>query len=54
MTAMTNQIMDAMLLGADVNHPSVASIERCPSIAAMVGPVDNRGGRFLGSMRLQD
>jgi eukaryotic translation initiation factor 2C len=54
MTAMTDQIKDTMLLGADVTHPSVASIEGCPSIAAMVGSVDNRGGKFLGSMRLQD
>lgn len=53
-TAITYQIKDMMLLGADVTHPSVASIEGCPSIAAMVGSVDNWSGKFLGSMRLQD
>ncbi|KAF1938434.1 hypothetical protein EJ02DRAFT_354590, partial [Clathrospora elynae] len=48
------KLKDMMILGADVTHPSLASIEGCPSIAAIVGPVDNHSGRFLGSMRLQN
>jgi len=44
---------NTLVLGADVTHPGKGSIAGCPSIAAIVGSVDNRGGRFLGSMRLQ-
>jgi eukaryotic translation initiation factor 2C len=48
------QIMsDTLVLGADVTHPSGSSILGCPSIAAIVGSVDDHAGRFLGSMRLQ-
>lgn len=43
-----------MILGADVTHPSSGAVEGCPSIAAIVGSVDNYGGKYLGSMRLQD
>jgi hypothetical protein len=52
--AMTDQIRDTMMLGADVTHPSLNSIEGCPSIAAIVGSVDDYGGKFLGSMLLQN
>lgn len=44
---------DTLVLGADVTHPSGGSIIGCPSIAAIVGSVDDHAGRFLGSMRLQ-
>jgi eukaryotic translation initiation factor 2C len=43
-----------LVLGADVIHRSSGSIPGCPSIAAIVGSVDDRSGRYLGSMRLQD
>lgn len=44
---------DTLVLGADVTHPGPGSIPGCPSIAAIVGSVDEHAGRFLGSMRLQ-
>jgi eukaryotic translation initiation factor 2C len=43
-----------LVLGADVTHPSSGSTPGCPSIAAIMGSVDDRSGRYLGSMRLQD
>ncbi|KAI4636318.1 hypothetical protein J4E83_001272 [Alternaria metachromatica] len=43
-----------MILGADVTHPGPNSLVGCPSIAALVGSVDLDGGKFLGSMRLQE
>jgi len=51
--SLQTKLKDTMILGADVTHPSTASIEGCPSIAAIVGSVDLHGGKFLGSMRLQ-
>ncbi|KAF2709989.1 Piwi-domain-containing protein [Pleomassaria siparia CBS 279.74] len=49
-----NRIMsDTLVLGADVTHPGPTAVLNCPSIAAIVGSVDSRAGRFLGSMRLQ-
>jgi hypothetical protein len=51
--SLQQKLKDTMILGADVTHPSMASIEGCPSIAAIVGSVDVHGGKFLGSMRLQ-
>jgi len=44
---------DTLVLGAHVTHPSSGAISGCPSIAAIVGSVDN-WGRYRGSMRLQD
>lgn len=44
---------DTLVMGADVTHPGPGSIPGCPSIAAIVGSVDDHAGRFLGSMRLQ-
>ncbi|KAK7186103.1 piwi domain-containing protein [Paraphaeosphaeria sporulosa] len=44
---------DTLVLGADVTHPGPGSVPGCPSIAAIVGSVDQYAGRFLGSMRLQ-
>jgi eukaryotic translation initiation factor 2C len=37
----------------DVTHASPASIPGTPSIAAIVGSVNQSGGKFLGSMRVQ-
>ncbi|KAI4917316.1 hypothetical protein J4E90_003823 [Alternaria incomplexa] len=52
--SLQHRLKDTMLLGADVTHPSLVSIDGCPSIAALVGSVDDFGGKFLGSMRLQN
>ncbi|KAH7385933.1 Piwi domain-containing protein [Pyrenochaeta sp. MPI-SDFR-AT-0127] len=49
-----SQVMkDTLVLGADVTHPGPSSLLGTPSIAAIVGSVDQHGGKFLGSMRLQ-
>ncbi|OAL44588.1 Piwi-domain-containing protein [Pyrenochaeta sp. DS3sAY3a] len=48
-----NSMKDTLVLGADVTHPGPGSLSGTPSIAAIVGSVDDRGGKFLGSMRLQ-
>lgn len=45
--------MRLMIMGADVTHPTVASPDGMPSIAAVVGSVDKEFGKFLGSMRWQ-
>lgn len=42
-----------LVLGADVTHPSNGALPGCPSIAAVVGSVEKTGGRFLGSVQLQ-
>lgn len=42
-----------MICGADVTHPSAGSKLGCPSIACVVGSVDNRFMNYPGSMRLQ-
>jgi eukaryotic translation initiation factor 2C len=52
--SLNDKLKDVMILGADVTHPSLVSIEGCPSIAAIVGSIDDFGGKFLGSMRLQN
>ena len=44
---------NALVLGADVTHPSNGALLGCPSVAALVGSVETTGGRFLGSMRLR-
>ncbi|KAH7380394.1 Piwi domain-containing protein [Phaeosphaeria sp. MPI-PUGE-AT-0046c] len=44
---------DTLVLGADVTHPGQGSLLGTPSIAAIVGSVDQTAGKFLGSMRLQ-
>ncbi|KAF2648958.1 stem cell self-renewal protein Piwi, partial [Lophiostoma macrostomum CBS 122681] len=46
-------LKDVLVLGADVTHPGVGSLEGCPSIAAVVGSVDDTGGKFLGDYRPQ-
>jgi eukaryotic translation initiation factor 2C len=47
------RIHKTLVLGADLSHPGPGAIFGCPSIAAVVGSVDDNGGKFLGSMRLQ-
>lgn len=42
-----------LILGADVIHPGISSVKGTPSIAALVGSVDNRYAKYLGSMRIQ-
>jgi eukaryotic translation initiation factor 2C len=44
---------DTLVLGADVIHPSGGALENAPSIACIVGSVDQEAGKFLGSARLQ-
>jgi eukaryotic translation initiation factor 2C len=44
---------NTLVLGSDVTHPSNGSLFGCPSVAALVGSVDDTGGCFLGSLRLQ-
>ncbi|KAF1966235.1 Piwi-domain-containing protein [Bimuria novae-zelandiae CBS 107.79] len=44
---------DTMVLGADVVHPGANAFEGCPSIASIVGSVDDSATKYLGSMRLQ-
>jgi eukaryotic translation initiation factor 2C len=44
---------NTLVLGADVTHPSNGAIPGCPSVAALVGSVDDTGGKFLGSLSLQ-
>ncbi|KAK6382466.1 hypothetical protein LTR65_010843 [Meristemomyces frigidus] len=44
---------DTIVLGADVTHPMGNCAPGCPSIAAVVGSVDDRFAHFPGSMRLQ-
>ncbi|KAK3711193.1 hypothetical protein LTR37_009786 [Vermiconidia calcicola] len=43
---------DTIILGADVTHPGGGSLRFTPSIAAVVGSIDQHFARFLGSMRL--
>ncbi|KAF2028677.1 Piwi-domain-containing protein [Setomelanomma holmii] len=42
-----------LILGADVVHPGHLAFEDSPSVACIVGSVDDDAGRFLGSARLQ-
>ena len=48
-----NHRAHTIVLGADVTHPGDTSVKATPSIAAVVGSVDDQFMRFLGSMRLQ-
>ncbi|KAH7333964.1 Piwi domain-containing protein [Rhizoctonia solani] len=43
-----------MMIGSDVTHPSPGSARGTPSIAAVVGSVDNQFGQFPASLRLQE
>ncbi|KAF2122712.1 ribonuclease H-like domain-containing protein [Lophiotrema nucula] len=51
--AVLTSLSKTLVLGADVTHPGTNAVQGCPSIAAIVGSVDDTGGKFLGSMRLQ-
>jgi len=51
--ALKSTFSNTMVIGADVTHPSPGCIPGCPSIAAVVGSIDESGGKYLGSMRLQ-
>jgi eukaryotic translation initiation factor 2C len=42
-----------MVLGADLVHPGTGAYPGTPSIAAIVGSIDDHAGMCLGSMRLQ-
>ncbi|KAF1965981.1 hypothetical protein BU23DRAFT_664261 [Bimuria novae-zelandiae CBS 107.79] len=42
-----------LILGADVTHPGAGSRAGAPSIACVVGTVDNKFMKYFGSMRLQ-
>ncbi|KAJ1303895.1 hypothetical protein OPQ81_008307 [Rhizoctonia solani] len=43
-----------MMIGSDVTHPSPGSARGTPSIAAVVGSIDNQFGQFPASLRLQE
>jgi hypothetical protein len=47
-------VLDTIILGADVTHAPPGSADNTPSLAAVVGSVDQYFGKFLGSMRHQD
>jgi len=51
--ALKSTFSNTMVLGADVTHPSPGCVPGCPSIAAVVGSIDESGGKYLGSMRIQ-
>jgi eukaryotic translation initiation factor 2C len=44
---------DTIVIGADVTHPLGHCAVACPSVAAVVGSVDDDFAKFPGSMRLQ-
>ena len=44
---------DTMIVGIDVTHPSAASVERMPSICAVVASTDVHYSQWPGSIRLQ-
>ncbi|KAK6412864.1 hypothetical protein LTR81_013153 [Elasticomyces elasticus] len=49
----SNQQANTIIIGADVTHPGKSSATATPSIAAVVGSVDDQFVKFPGSMRLQ-
>ena len=49
----SNGHCDTIILGADVVHPGVSSVDGTPSVAALVGSVDSNYDKYLGSMRMQ-
>lgn len=46
-------VCDTIVIGADVTHPTGHYAPGCPSLAAVVGSVDDDFVKFPGSMRLQ-
>ena len=49
----TNNRANTIVIGADVTHPNNGSHTATPSIAAVVGSVDDNFMKYPGSMRLQ-
>ena len=47
------RVCETIIMGADVAHPTASAVPGCPSIAAVVGSVDDNFVRYPGSMRLQ-
>jgi eukaryotic translation initiation factor 2C len=45
----SENIKDMLVLGADVTHPGPGSLPGCPSIAVIVGSVDQGSKKFLGT-----
>ncbi len=43
-----------MLVGIDVTHPGAGAVKGTPSIAAVVGSVDENFAQFPASMRMQE
>jgi eukaryotic translation initiation factor 2C len=52
-TGLKNAAADTIVLGADVTHPGVSKCIGHPSIACVVGSIDDKFMTYLGSMRLQ-
>ncbi|KAL4072209.1 Piwi domain-containing protein [Scleroderma yunnanense] len=46
--------MPTMVVGMDVTHPGPSSAKGTPSIAAVVGSVDDQYARFPGSLEIQE
>jgi eukaryotic translation initiation factor 2C len=47
-------IASTNMYASDVTHAGTGSLIGTPSIAAIVGSVTTNGGKFLGSMRVQE
>jgi hypothetical protein len=47
-------LTNTMVLGGGLIHPGPGAFPGTPSIASIVGSVDDYGGKCLGSMRLQN
>jgi eukaryotic translation initiation factor 2C len=45
---------ETIILGADVSHPGVASMKKCPSVTAVVGSVEAEFNRYSASLRCQE
>lgn len=50
---MSRHTVDTIVIGADVTHPGNSATSGTPSIAAVVGSIDDNFMKFPGSMRLQ-
>ena len=48
-----DRLSDTLVIGADVTHPGSGALQGCPSIAAVVGSLDDSGGLFRGKLTLQ-
>lgn len=47
-------VINTMIVGADVTHPAAHSIQGCPSIAAVTASIDGTFGQYPGTVRLQE